>query len=148
MAIAAQNPSVHAWRHLIDVLVQPRGEGVGRRMREARQLVQCEWKTSMPKLRDALQHAMGTAEGLTFQKGMTEILEKPTPLVRDRNYMTWLWETALKGEKEEGLQRAVAEGLIIAQMSVDTWLPRREGEEQQQIASVCWPKTKETGIRS
>ena len=73
LAIVAQNPSVHAWRHLIDVLVQPRGEGVGRRRREARQLVRYEWNTSMPKLRDALQHAMGTAEGLVFQKRMTEI---------------------------------------------------------------------------
>ena len=61
--------------------------------------------------------------------------------------MTWLWKTTLEQETEEGLQRAVAEGLIIAQMSMDTWLPRREGEDQQQIASVCWPTTKETGIR-
>jgi len=146
LAIVAQNPSVHAWRHLIDVLVHPRGEGVGRRRREARQLVQSEWKASMPKMRDALQHAMGTAEGLKFQKRMTETLEKLTPEVKDRNYVTWLWETSLEGETEEGLQRAVAEGMIIAQMSVDTWLPRREGEEQQQIASVCWPEIEETGL--
>jgi len=146
-AAVARHPSVYSWRQLIEMVLQPKGEGVGIRRRHAREFVKNTWKVSMEQFKAAVQHAMGTAEGVEFQKRATEVLGRTTAPTAGTNYVKWVWNEALKGEAGERLQNAVAEGLVFDLTKGDTWLPRREGEEQQRVASVCWPKTRETGIR-